>query len=328
MQNLKLKKFMSEINTAPPKGFRLWLMAARAYSFPASIIPVLFGSVLAVLLNPGLKFNFINFILCLTGCVLVQVGTNLINDIFDYDKGIDKEDKEIGIPHGGSMVISMGLVSIKQMKTGAVVSLLIAFLIGIYLYTQAGIWILYLSLFGLLSAIFYTAKPLALKYKALGDLQVIISFGLGMTLGSYIVQTHQFSYLPLLFSIPIGLLIDAILHSNNIRDINFDGKFGVKTLPILIGEKLSIKLFYVMVLGAYLAIIIFVALKMLPWFALLSLITLPLALKIVKMTDGFPADGQARFEYGTRHIMMTAQLNMIFGLSLVIGLLISYFFFV
>ncbi|MEO8211512.1 MAG: 1,4-dihydroxy-2-naphthoate octaprenyltransferase [bacterium] len=319
---------MSENISSTPKGLKLWLMAARAYSFPASIIPVLFGSVLAVLLNPGLKFNFINFFLCLIGCVLVQVGTNLINDIFDYDKGIDKEDKELGIPHGGSMVISMGLVNIKQMKTGAIASLLVAFLIGIYLYTQAGVWILYLSLFGLLSAIFYTAKPFALKYKALGDIQVIISFGLGMTLGAYIVQTQQFSYLPLLFSIPIGLLIDAILHSNNIRDINFDGKFGVKTLPILIGEKLSIKLFYVMVLGAYLALIIFVALKMLPWFALLALITLPLALKIVKMSDGFPLDAQARFEYGTKHIMMTAQLNMMFGLSLVIGLLISYFFFV
>ncbi len=319
---------MSENSVASPKGIKLWLMAARAYSFPASIIPVLFGSVLAVLLNRGLKFNFPDFFLCLAGCILVHVGTNLVNDIFDFEKGIDKEDKELGIPHGGSMVISMGLVNIKQMKTGAFISLLLAFLIGVYLYTQAGAWILYLSLFGLLSAVFYTAKPLALKYKALGDLQVIISFGLGMTLGAYIVQTHQFSYLPLLFSIPIGLLIDAILHSNNIRDIKFDGKFGVKTLPILIGEKLSIKLFYVMVLGAYLSLIIFVALKMLPWFALLALITLPLALKIVKMTDAFPADGQARFEYGTKHIMMTAQLNMMFGLSLVIGLLISYFFFV
>ncbi|MEO8666421.1 MAG: 1,4-dihydroxy-2-naphthoate octaprenyltransferase [Ignavibacteria bacterium] len=319
---------MSENIGVAPKGLKLWLMAARAYSFPASIIPVLFGSVLAVLLNPGLKFNFLNFFLCLVGCILVQVGTNLINDIFDFEKGIDKEDKSIGIPHGGSMVISMGLVSMKQMKTAAFVSLLLASLIGVYLYTQAGVWILYLALFGLLSAIFYTAKPLALKYKALGDLQVIISFGLGMTLGAYIVQTKQFSYLPLVFSIPIGLLIDAILHSNNIRDINFDGKFGVKTLPILVGEKVSIKLFYVMVLGAYLALIIFVALKMLPWFALLALITLPLALKIVKMSDGFPADGQARFEYGTKHIMMTAQLNMMFGLTLVLGLLISYLFFV
>lgn len=310
-----------------PAGLKLWLMAARAYSFPASIIPVLLGSVLAVLLNPGLHFNILNFGLTLTGCILVQVGTNLINDIFDFDKGIDKEDKELGIPHGGSMVISLGFVTIKQMKTAAFFSLLISFLIGVYLYTQAGMWILYLSIFGLLSAVFYTAKPLALKYKALGDLQVIISFGVGMTLGSYIVQTGEFSIMPVIISIPLGLLIDAILHSNNIRDINFDGKFGVKTLPILIGEKLSVKFYYFLILGAYLAVLLFVVLKILPWFALLSFITLPLALKLVKMSEGFPVDTQARFEYGTKHIMMTAQLNMMFGLTLVIGLLVSYLFF-
>ena len=313
--------------TSPPKGPKLWLMAARAYSFPASIIPVLFGSVLAVLLNPGLKFNFLNFFLTLAGCILVQVGTNLINDIVDYDKGIDKEDKELGIPHGGSMVISMGLVSKEQMKCGAVISFIIAALIGVYLYTQAGIWILYLGAFGLFSAIFYTAKPLSFKYKALGDIQVIISFGLAMTLGAYIVQTKTFSYLPLLFSIPIGLLIDAILHSNNIRDINFDGKFGVKTLPILLGEKLSIKVYYILVLGAYLCVIIFVALRMLPWFALLSLVTFPLALKLVKMIGRIPPEGKERFEYGTKQTIMTAQLNMMFGLTLVLGLLISYLFF-
>ncbi|MFZ1322017.1 MAG: 1,4-dihydroxy-2-naphthoate octaprenyltransferase [Ignavibacteria bacterium] len=310
-----------------PAGLKLWLMAARAYSFPASIIPVLLGSVLAVLLNPGLQFSILNFGLTLIGCILVQVGTNLINDIFDFDKGIDKEDKELGIPHGGSMVISLGFVTIKQMKTAAFFSLLISFLIGVYLYTQAGMWILYLSIFGLLSAVFYTAKPLALKYKALGDLQVIISFGVGMTLGSYIVQTGEFSIMPVIISIPLGLLIDAILHSNNIRDINFDGKFGVKTLPILIGEKLSVKFYYFLILGAYLAILLFVVLKILPWFALLSFITLPLALKLVKMSEGFPVDTQARFEYGTKHIMMTAQLNMMFGLTLVLGLLVSYLFF-
>ncbi|HQY19591.1 MAG TPA: 1,4-dihydroxy-2-naphthoate octaprenyltransferase [Ignavibacteria bacterium] len=310
-----------------PAGLKLWLMAARAYSFPASIIPVLLGSVLAVLLNPGLHFNILNFGLTLVGCILVQVGTNLINDIFDFDKGIDKEDKELGIPHGGSMVISLGFVTIKQMKTAAFFSLLISFLIGVYLFTQAGMWILYLSIFGLLSAVFYTAKPLALKYKALGDLQVIISFGVGMTLGSYIVQTGEFSIMPVIISIPLGLLIDAILHSNNIRDINFDGKFGVKTLPILIGEKLSVKFYYFLILGAYLAVLLFVVLNILPWFALLSFITLPLALKLVKMSEGFPSDTQARFEYGTKHIMMTAQLNMMFGLTLVIGLLVSYLFF-
>lgn len=316
---------MSENTIPQPKGFGKFMMAARAYSFPASIIPILFGSVLAVILNPDLNFNFLNMFVTLFGAIMVHIASNVINDIYDYKKGIDKEDKELGIPHGGSMVISMGIVNIKQMWRIAVGSLVLAVLSGVYLYTQAGIWILYLSIFGFLSAIFYTAKPIALKYKALGDIQVILSFGVGMTLGAYIVQTGEFSWYPLLFSLPLGLLIDAILHSNNIRDINFDGKFGVKTLPILIGEKASIKFYYFLILGAYLSIVLFVAFGLLPWPSLLALITLPIGLKLIKMIGGIPQEPQARFEYGTKHIMMTAQLNMQFGLTLIIGLMIAYF---
>ena len=223
------------------------------------------------------------------------------------------------------MVLSMGVLNIKQMWNMAIITLLLSVVCGVYLYLQAGVWILYLTGFGFFSAIFYTAKPFALKYKALGDIQVILSFGVGMTLGAYIVQTGQFSWYPLLFSIPVGLLIDAILHSNNIRDINFDGKFGVKTLPILIGEKASIVFYYFLILGAYLSLVIFVILGLLPWPALLALVTLPIGLKLIKMIGGIPQEPQARFEYGTKHIIMTAQLNMQFGLTLIIGLMIAYF---
>ena len=316
---------MSENTIPQPSGFGKFMMAARAYSFPASIIPILLGSVLAVVLNPELSFNYLNFFVALIGAVLVQVATNVINDIYDYKKGIDKEDKELGIPHGGSMVLSMGVLNIKQMWNMAIITLLLSVVCGVYLYLQAGVWILYLTGFGFFSAIFYTAKPFALKYKALGDIQVILSFGVGMTLGAYIVQTGQFSWYPLLFSIPVGLLIDAILHSNNIRDINFDGKFGVKTLPILIGEKASIVFYYFLILGAYLSLVIFVILGLLPWPALLALVTLPIGLKLIKMIGGIPQEPQARFEYGTKHIIMTAQLNMQFGLTLIIGLMIAYF---
>lgn len=309
----------------PPQGFGKVMMAVRAFSFPASIIPILFGSVLAIVLNPDLSFNFLNFFITLFGAVMIHVTTNVINDIFDYDKGMDKEDKQLGIPHGGSMVLSMGIMNKQRMWVIAIVSLALAVLCGVYLYMQAGAWILYLSIFGFFSAIFYTAKPIALKYKALGDIQVILSFGAGMTLGAYIVQTGQFSWYPLIFSIPLGLLIDAILHSNNIRDINFDGKFGVKTLPILIGEKASIIFYYFLIIGAYLSVILFVVFGPLPWPALLSLITFPIGLKLIKMIGDIPQEPQARFEYGSKHIMMTAQFNMQFGLALIVGLMIAYF---
>jgi 1,4-dihydroxy-2-naphthoate polyprenyltransferase len=318
---------MSENSIPQPQGFGKVMMAIRAFSFPATIIPILFGSVLAVILNPDLSFNWVSMFVALFGAIMIHVTTNVINDIYDYQKGMDKEDKDLGIPHGGSMVLSMGILNIKQMWVIALTSLLLAVLCGVYLYTQAGIWIVYLSIFGLLSAVFYTAKPFALKYKALGDIQVILSFGAGMTLGAYIVQTGEFSWLPLIFSIPLGLLIDAILHSNNIRDINFDGKFGVKTLPILIGEKASVIFYYFLIIGAYLSVILFVAFGPLPWPALLALVTLPIGLKLIKMVGEMPEEPQARFEYGSKHIMMTAQFNMQFGLMLIIGLMIAYFLF-
>jgi 1,4-dihydroxy-2-naphthoate polyprenyltransferase len=309
-----------------PKGLKLFMMAIRAYAFPASIIPIIYGSIIAVLLNPGLKFNYLNFFITLIGALAIHVTTNLVNDIYDFKKGIDKEDKEIGIPHGGSQVLSMGLVSKKFMKIVGMLSTIIAIATGIYLYTQAGNWIIYLSAFGLLSAIYYTASPIALKYKALGDVQVFLSFGTGMTLGAYIVQTHEFSWIPVILSIPFGLLIDAILHSNNIRDLNFDGKFGVKTLPILIGERLSFYFYYFLILGAYTSIIIFVITGLLPWFALINLITFPTALKLLKMLKNYPQETMARYELGTKHNVLTAQFNMQFGLALTIGLLISLFF--
>lgn len=225
------------------------------------------------------------------------------------------------------MVLSFGWATEKQMKMIAIVSLTIASLIGVFLFTQAGEWILYLSLFGLLSAIFYTATPVSLKYKALGDLQVILSFGVGMTLGAYIVQTGSFSWIPVILSIPFGLLIDAILHANNIRDINFDGKFGVKTLPILIGENASKKIYYLLISGAYLSVIVFVVLSYLPWTSLLVLLTLPIGIKLMKMIRGIPQEPHERFNVGTQTIVMTAQFNMQFGLMVIIGVLIYYFFF-
>lgn len=313
-------------NNESLKGFKLWWTAIRPYSFPASIMPVIYGSLLAVLLNDELKFNFADFILCVVGSVFVHIGSNLINDIYDYQKGIDKEDKEAGIPHGGSLVLSKKLMHPSTMMKGAIFSLFLAGLIGIYLMLNAGLWILYLMIFGFIMAVFYTAKPLQLKYFAFGDIMVFLSFGSGMTLGAYIVQTHQFSFIPVLLSLPFGLLIIAILHSNNIRDVKFDGRFGVKTVAIILGEKLSRYYYYVLISGAYISIVAFVVFGLLPAFALLNLITLPIGIKLIKMLNKIPENSKERWEYGTKHNVMTAQFNTQFGLTLMLGLMLALIF--
>jgi 1,4-dihydroxy-2-naphthoate octaprenyltransferase len=313
---------MTENNTKKSK-LQIWIMAIRAYAFPASVVPVLYGSLIAVI-HKDISFNFFHFLLTLIGAMLVHVGANIVNDIYDYKKGIDKEDEEIGIPHGGSMVLSLGLLTINQMKIASVITFILSGIIGLYLWNVTGIWILYLMIFGLFCALFYTAAPLQLKYKALGDVMVFLAFGTGMTLGAYYVQVKEFSWVPVILSVPFGFLIDAILHSNNIRDIYFDGAFGVKTIPILIGEKLSRYFYYFLVIGAYLSIIVFVITGLLPWLALLNLITLPTAIKLIKMVKDIPPSGVPRWEFGTKHNIMTAQFNMQFGLTLTAGILISY----
>jgi len=313
-------------NNETAKGLKLWWTAIRPYSFPASIMPVIYGSLLAVLLSDGLKFNYVDFIICIFGSVLVHIGSNLINDIYDYQKGIDKEDKEVGIPHGGSLVLSKKLMNPSTMMKGAIFSLFLAGLSGIYLMFNAGIWVLYLMILGFIMAVFYTAKPLQLKYFAFGDIMVFLSFGSGMTLGAYIVQTHQFSFIPIILSIPFGLLIIAILHSNNIRDVKFDGRFGVKTVAIILGEKLSRYYYYVLIIGSYVSIVAFVVFGLLPVFALLNLITLPAGIKLIRMLNNLPEGGQERWEYGTRHNVMTAQFNTQFGVTLMVGLILALVF--
>lgn len=317
---------MDQKITTSPKGIKLWWMAVRPFAFPASVMPVVYGSLIALLVNPAIKFGIIAFILCLIGSMLIHVGTNLVNDIYDYKKGLDKEDKEIGIPHGGSLVLSKGYMTPETMTKGAIISIILAGLIGLYLYTIAGIWIIYLMIFGLFTSIFYTAAPLQLKYKALGDIMVFFSFGTGMTVGAYVVQIHSFSWIPVFLSTPFGLLIIAILHSNNLRDLAFDGTFGVKTVAILLGENLSKYYYYVLMIGAYASIIIFVTIGLLPWPALINFITLPAAIKLIRMLKDLPASGLPRWEYGTKHNIMTAQFNTQFGITLVLGMLIAYLF--
>lgn len=314
---------MSDNTNSAPGKFKSWIIAARPYAFPASVMPVLYGSLISILINPGLKFNFPLFLLTLLGCMLVHTGANMVNDVFDFKKGMDKENKELGIPPGGSYALSKGFLTPKEMKIGSTVVLILASVIAAILIFTLGKWILYLSIFGLFSAIFYTATPFSLKYKALGDVQVFLNFGVGMTLGAYIVQTQTFSWLPVILSIPFGLLIIAILHSNNIRDVKFDGMFGVKTLPILVGEKYSKYLYYFFILGAYASIVFFVIFGLLPWFALLNFISFPTAWKLIKMLNHVPTEAMPAFEFGTKHNIMTAQLNTQFGVMLMIGLLIA-----
>jgi 1,4-dihydroxy-2-naphthoate polyprenyltransferase len=296
----------------------LWWRAARPFAFTVSLIPPILGGLVAAVENPGLNFSLFRFILAGFGCMTAHAGANILSDYYDFKTRVDREGT-----FGSSGLLVAGIMSPDQMLRGGWIALALAGVIGAYLVlaTPGGTFLIWLILLGGLLGVFYTAKPFEFKYHALGDLAVFISFGPAMVLGAYFVQAHHFSWTPLLYSIPIGLLVDAILHSNNLRDIVNDGVVKIKTVPILIGEKWAKIMYQGLVLGAYLITLLLVVAGGMTAFALLVFVSLPMALKVVNMVrnkETVPMEKFAMIDAAT------AQVHLAFGLLMVIGLALRY----
>jgi len=178
--------------------------------------------------------------------------------------------------------------------------------------------ILVLGAIGLSLAFFYTAGPVGYKYRALGDVGIFASFGPLLVLGAYFVQTERFDLLPLLFSLPLGLLIDAILHANNFRDVEADRRTGAVTLAQLTGEQGAKIVFYLLILAPYLFVLSLGA-AVSPW-VLLPILTVPAALKLLSAVR--MASGETRAALAAVP-QRTAQLNLLFGALLAVGIFTS-----
>lgn len=294
----------------------LWWKAVRPFAFTVSLIPPLLGSVIALIDNPGLKLDLFRFLLTGIGCMTAHAGANLLSDYYDYRAGVDRDGT-----FGSSGLLVAGVMAPSQTLKGGWVALIMAGLIGAYLVyvTPGGLFLVGLVALGGGFGVFYTAGPLALKYRALGDVAVFFSFGPAMVLGAYFVQAHRFSWLPVLCALPIGLLVDAILHSNNLRDIADDGAVNIKTVPILIGERRAKAIYYALVFGAYGVTLLLVAFAGLSLFSLMVLFSLPLAVKTARMVrhkDELPPGEFAVIDGAT------AQLHLAFGLLMVLSLVL------
>jgi 1,4-dihydroxy-2-naphthoate octaprenyltransferase len=298
----------------------LWWRAVRPFAFTVSLIPPILGGLIALVENPGLDFSLCRFILAGLGCMTAHAGANLLSDYYDFKTRVDRHGT-----FGSSGLLVAGIMSPEQILRGGWIALLLAGGIGAYLVlaTPGGMFLVWLILIGGVLGVFYTAKPFEFKYHALGDLAVFMSFGPAMVLGAYFVQAHHFSWKPVLYSIPIGFLVDAVLHSNNLRDIVNDGEVKIKTVPILIGEKGAKIMYQALVFGAYLITLLLVVASDLTAFSLLVFVSLPLAVKVVNMVrhkDRVPMEKFAMIDAAT------AQVHLAFGLLMVIGLVIRYLF--
>jgi 1,4-dihydroxy-2-naphthoate octaprenyltransferase len=301
----------------------VWLLALRPFSFTASIVPAAYGGLLALALRgrfgiPDFRFDGVSFFVTIVGCVAVHSASNLVNDFFDYRSGVDRADN-----FGAVNVLVRRLLSPMQVSLEAGAAFALAAVCGLYLALQAGSakWpLIALTVFGALSAYFYTAPPFAFKNRGFGDVQVMLSFALAMVLGAFYVQAHALSWLPVIDALPIGLLVVDILHINNLRDLATDRAAGITTIAIALGDRGAQRLHHAYVAAAYVVTAGLVAASLLSPWTLLVFASVPAALKL----------GRAVQAVGPRTVdpmivVKTARFHALFGGLLILGVLAGIF---
>ena len=284
-----------------------WRLAIRLRTLPAAAAGVVTGSALAW--RDGF-FHFNAALACLFTALLLQIGSNLANDVFDYERGTDTAERS-----GPVRVTQAGLLTPSKVKAGMFIVFALAALLGLYLARLGGWPVIILGLAAILSAIAYTGGPFPLGYYGLGDLFVFIFFGLASVAGTYYVQAKSISTAAWWMAIPPGLIITAILVVNNLRDLENDRKAGKHTLAVLWGERSSKAEYLFCMIVAYLVIPFAAVLGVVPWTSLFTWLSLPLAIKTVRTV--FTKKGRPL----NSALAGTGQTALLFSILFWIGLL-------
>ena len=281
----------------------------RPFSFTASLLPVSVGG--AIALGQG-RMHWPLFLAALLGALGLHIGTNVINEIYDVRHGIDA----ITSPRM-SMAILKGRISERDAFVVAWSGFILALLMGIFLLLQRGWPIVLLGAIGFIGGYFYTAPPFQYKYRALGLPLVFVLMGPLMVAGAYFAVTGTFDPNVLVVSLPVGLLVTAILHGNEWRDVAEDTRHGFTTFSAQVGRDAAHWVYVMLILGAYVAVGLAVMVGALPKLALLTLFSLPLVAWILR-------DAERGAEGHLRAIamidLMTARLHGAFGALLLVGL--------
>ncbi|MCP3973732.1 MAG: 1,4-dihydroxy-2-naphthoate polyprenyltransferase [bacterium] len=287
-----------------------WLLAARPATLWAGVAPVLVAGALA---SRDDVFSWLTFLVTLLGAVAIQIGVNFANDVADAAKGADTGERI-----GPTRAVASGLISARQMWIGIGVAFGIAVGTGVYLISVAGPVIAVIGVASIVAALGYTNGPSPYGYRGWGEAFVFVFFGLVATVGARFVFDRTMPIGAWLAGIVMGLLATAILLANNIRDIETDAAAGKETLVVRVGREGGIAIFSASVAGAYVVVLLAVATDWLPLWTALSLLTLPLAMPLIRTirteTAGPPLIGVLKG---------TARLQLIVALLLCAGILLD-----
>ena len=296
-----------QIESKTPSSWQAWVAAARPKTLPATLAPIVLGYALAM--TDGVAIWWVTLLAALSAG-LIQIGTNFANDYFDFVKGADT-DERVGAPRA----TQQGWISPKAMAWATFITFTGAFLSGLSLVWVGGVEILILGLISIACGVWYTGGRYALAYIGLGDLFVFIFFGPVAVCATYYLQAGSLGWPIFFLSIPVGLLMTAIIVVNNHRDRPQDEKVGKRTLAVRFGDRFSVREYGALVFGAYLSVA-WLALYYQKPFWMLSWVTLGTAWKCF---EGFKKRRGADLN---PLLGATAQLGLRFSIGLSVGVLL------
>ena len=308
----------SEYHRGSAEWLRIWWNGMRPAYLPLSLMPVVLGSVLAwtqsiTAKTPRGDFHPQRFVALLFTVLCLQMGAHLVNDYYDYLRGVDTSN---ALGPGG--LIQQGLIRPVRVLTIGLLLLLLGLIGGVFTAMAGGALLFVFVLIGLFCAYFYSATALSLSSLTLGEVVAFIIFGPLLTMAAYLTQTGHFSRIALVYSIPLGLLATAFIHLNNMRDAESDAQAGKRTLAALFDLRLSRFLYLLLLLGAYIPIIALAVPRHAPHLLLITLWTLPGL--VVLISGVLRTDSPASLHL---HMRKTLALETLFAILLMAALIIT-----
>lgn len=280
-----------------------WKIAARVHTLPAAVVPVVVGSALAEFDD---VFRFDALAYGLTAALAIQLAANFANDASDAARGADTAER-LGPPR----MVASGRISSRQMWTGVTLALLVAAGAGVALTAIAGPIILVIGVVSVAAMLGYVGGPIPYGYRGLGEVFVFVFFGIVATVGSRFVHDMTAPRAAWLLSIPIGMLVTAILVANNYRDLDTDRAAGKRTLAVILGPARTRTLFAILVYGAFPLIALFAVVGWTPMLTVFAFLLISFATGPVRIVYS-KTDGPALI----RALKMTARLHLWTGLVL------------
>jgi 1,4-dihydroxy-2-naphthoate octaprenyltransferase len=320
LQPLPLVEQPSESERSLREWLSIWWEEIRPAYLALSLLPVVLGSAAAWTQSispstPRGTFHLITFVMTLIAVLLLQTSAHLINDYYDYLRGIDTHNS---LGPGG--LIQQGIIKPVRVLVVGLIALGLGTLLGALVAVSGGWLIIVFGLIGVLAAYFYSGVPKGLSSLALGEFVSFFIFGPLITIGSYMVQTGHLDRIVYIYSISLGLLATAVIHLNNMRDTESDAPAGKVTLASLLGFRLSRTLYVILVVGAYAPIVALGLPRHAPHALLIVLWTLPTL--VIAITTVLRTTSPASLHTA---MLETLKLETLFTILLIVALFVTAF---